>query len=114
MIWCGPRNVLAARLPSPYLENFGSDLLICTGGHQVTARMKVTMNETVSGQEVLSLTAQFETLHLAFPASRRPMRVFRPIVEVPALPMFGFRQDIAFRHTVAFQFVSDDHARFIL
>jgi hypothetical protein len=45
--------------------------------------MEVTIDKAVGGEKILSLTGRFKTLHLAFPASCRPMRILRTIVGLP-------------------------------
>jgi hypothetical protein len=52
----GYANVLGASLQPPDLEGRGAGLPVGVGGHQVTAGMKVTINEAVGGKENLSLT----------------------------------------------------------
>ena len=108
------RNVLSARLQLPDLEGRGADFPVRTGGHQVAAGMEVIINETMGGKEILSLTRRLKTLHLAFPAPCRPMRVLGSIVEIPALPMLNFWQDLTVGHAITLQFVGDDHAGFVL
>jgi hypothetical protein len=95
-------------------QSTSADFPVRTGGHQVASWMEVTINETVSGKEILSLIGRFKTLHLAFSASGRPMRVLRAIVQISALSMFDLRQELAMCHAVASQFVGHDHAGFVL
>ena len=76
--------------------------------------MEVAMDECVSGKEVLSLPGRFESSHLAFSTSCRPMRVFRAIVQISTLSVFNLRKQLAPRHAMASQFIGHDHARRIL
>jgi hypothetical protein len=42
------------------------------------------------------------------------MRVLTPIIEIAALPVFHPRQDLPLGHTIALQFIGDDHPGDIL
>ena len=72
------------------------------------------MNERVSGKKFLCLPGRFKSLHLPFAPSGRSMRVFRAIVQVPALSMFNLGKQLAPGHAIASKFIGHDHARDIL
>ena len=76
--------------------------------------MEMTVDECMRGEEVVGLLRRFETLHLALAAACRTMRVFRAIVQISALSMFGFWKQLALSHAVASQLIGHDHARHIL
>jgi hypothetical protein len=48
----------------------------------VSTWMEVTVDEGMSGEEVLRLFGRFEPLHLRLSSSRRPMRILGPIVQI--------------------------------
>jgi hypothetical protein len=52
---CRSRNALSACLLMPDVEGLTTNCAIRLCGQQVSARMEMTMNECVSGKEVLSL-----------------------------------------------------------
>jgi hypothetical protein len=61
--------------------------------------MEVAMNKCVSGTEILSPFRRFESLHLAFSTSCRPMRVLRANVQIAALSMPNRRRQLTLRHS---------------
>ena len=76
----------------------------------MAARVEMAIDESRSGEEVLSLRGRFEALHLPFSSSRRTMRVLSPIVQVSALPVLNVGKQVALGDAVAAQFVGHDHA----
>jgi hypothetical protein len=64
----------------PDIEGVRPDLAIDTGCQLVSAGMEMTVNERVSGEEVLSLSGRFKPLHLPLSSSGWPMRVLGPII----------------------------------
>jgi hypothetical protein len=54
----------------PDVEGFGPGGAIRVGGQKVAAWVEVTVDKRVRGKEALSLFGRFESLHLAFSASR--------------------------------------------
>ena len=76
--------------------------------------MEMTVDECVRGEKVVGLLRRFESLHLALAAACRTMRVFRAIVQISALSMFGLWKQLALSHAVASQLIGHDHARHIL
>jgi DNA-binding GntR family transcriptional regulator len=76
--------------------------------------MEVTVDECMRGEKVVGLPRRFESLHLALAAACRAMRVFRAIVQISALSMFGLWKQLTLSHTVASQLIGHDHARHIL
>jgi hypothetical protein len=64
-----------ARFLVPDIEGDGADLAIDTGCQSVSAGMEVTVDEGVSGEEVLGLSGRSEALHLPLSSSCRTMRV---------------------------------------
>src|SRR5258708_12428599 len=71
-------------------------------------------NRAKGGEEALGLFGCFEPPHLLFTQSCGLMRVLRSIVEVLMLAMLHTRQDLAFRRSITFQLIGDDHTRNIL
>jgi hypothetical protein len=64
---------MSACLLPPDVESLGPNFAIGTGFQKVSAGMEVAMDECVSGKEVLNLLRRFESLHLAFSSSCRPV-----------------------------------------
>src|SRR5882757_6403418 len=94
-------NLLSACLPLPDVEGLSPNCAIRICGQQVAAWMEVAMDECVSGEKVLGLPRRFESLHLAFSTSCRPMGVFRAIVQISTLSVFNLREQLAPRHAIA-------------
>ena len=63
---------------APDFESVRPDNAKSEGCKLLSAGMEVTVDERVSGEEVLGLLGRLEPLHLPFPSSRRPMLVSRP------------------------------------
>lgn len=80
----------------------------------MSAGMEVVVDKCVCGEKVLSLPGRFEPLHLPFSSSRRAMRVFRPIIQIAALPVLDVRKQLTPSDAVAPQCVGYDHSRNIL
>jgi hypothetical protein len=74
----------------------------------------VTVDEAVGGEKDVCLTRRLEPLHLSLTSSRRPMRIFSMIVEIPVGSMPDTRQNSASRNAVAAQSVSHETAWLIL
>ena len=51
----------------------------------MSTRMEVAVDEGMGGEEVLRSFGRFEPLHLPLSSSRRPVRIFGPIVQISAL-----------------------------
>jgi hypothetical protein len=66
-------RVPGARPLLPGLECPGPDRAKGIRRQSVPAWMEVAIDERVCGEEVLSLLGRFESLHLPFPTSCRPM-----------------------------------------
>jgi hypothetical protein len=93
---CRLSCTLGARLLMPDLESVRPDRAIGIGSKSVAAGMEVTVDERVGGKEVLGLSRQFEPLHLPLSSSRRPVRVFGPIVQMSALPLLDAGHELTF------------------
>jgi hypothetical protein len=70
---CRLSDVLNAGLFLPDVESLRSIAAVSSGGNQMAAWVEVTMDERMSGKEVLSLFRRFKSLHLTFPAAGRTM-----------------------------------------
>ncbi len=80
----------------------------------MSTRMEVTIDERVSGEEVLGLFGRFGPSHLPLSSSRRSMRVLRPIVQMSALSVLDAAKQLTLSDAVAPQLVGHDHPRYIL
>ncbi len=98
----------------PGVERFAPDLSEGVGCEQMAAWVEMAIDESMSGDEVLSLRWRFEALHLPFSSSRRTMRVLSPIVQVSALPVLNVGKQVALGDAVAAHFVGHDHPRHVL
>ena len=103
-----------AGLLMPEFESVRSNHTIGVGGKLVSTRMEVTVDEGVSGEEVLGLRGRFEPLHLTLSSSRRSMRVLGPIVQIAALSLLDAGQQLTLSDAIAPQLVGHNHARKIL
>jgi hypothetical protein len=72
----------------------GPDFSIDLDCKLVSAGMKLTVDKSVSEEEVLGLFGRFKSLHLPLLSSRRPMRVLVSIVQISALPMLDARKQL--------------------
>src|SRR5215813_11892356 len=77
------------------------------------ARAKVLRDGTIGREETLRLARGFEPLPPLLPLTGRLMRIFRSVVEIPVLAMFHSRQNLSLSGSVALEFVSHDHTRYI-
>jgi hypothetical protein len=77
----------------------------------MTPGPKMTVDHTVSEEELLRLIGRLEPLHLPFSSSRWPVRVFGAIVEIAADPVPDARQNGALGDAVAAQAVGDQAPR---
>jgi hypothetical protein len=75
---------------------------------------EVTVNDAMCRSKSLRLIGRLEARHLAFSSSRRPMRVFRSIVQLAAGPVSDIGQNSALRNAIAAQAVGDHTLRFVL
>ena len=73
---------------------------------------EVRSNDSVHLDKTLGVPSGFEPSHSPLPFTRRLMRVLRPVVQIPMLPMSNAGHHDPFRRPVAAQFVGDDDARF--
>ena len=76
--------------------------------------MEVTVDEGVSGEEVLGLLGRFEPLHLSLSSSCPSMRVLGPIVQISALSVLNAGKQLTLSDTMAPQLVGHDHPRYIV
>ena len=74
----------------------------------------MTVDERVSGEEVLGLFGRFEPLHLPLSSSRRSMRVLGPIVQISALSVLNAGKQLTLSDAIAPQLVGHNHPRHIL
>ncbi|HUN40245.1 MAG TPA: hypothetical protein VMU81_08155 [Acetobacteraceae bacterium] len=98
----------------PEFESVRPDHTIGMGGELVSTWVEVTVDEGVSGEEVLGLLGRFEPLHLSLSSSRRSMRVLGPIVQISALSMLDAGKQLTLSDTIAPQLVGHDHPRYIV
>jgi hypothetical protein len=84
------------------------------GCKSVSAGLEVTVDKCVSGEEILGLPGRFESLHLPLSSSRRPMRVFSPIIQVSALSVLDAGKQLTLSDAIAAQFVGHNHPRLIV
>ena len=92
--------MLNARLLLPDVEGLSPNCAIRICSQQVAAWVEVAMDKRMRGKKALSLLPRFESLHLAFSTSCRPMRVFRAIVGPQPLVMVPGKGEIAERRSV--------------
>jgi hypothetical protein len=71
--------------------------------------MEVTVDEGMSGEEVLRLFGRFEPLHLPLSSSRRSMRVLGTIVQISALSVLDTGKQLTPSDAIAPQLVGHDH-----
>ena len=62
-------------------------------------------------EEALRMACRLEAPHDPLPLARRLVGVFRPVIEVPVLPMLHARQYFPLGRAIAFELVRDDHPR---
>jgi hypothetical protein len=74
----------------------------------------MTVDHRVRRQEPLRLTAWFEPLHLPLSSSRASMRIFGPIVQIPARAMPNIGQDRSLSDATAAQAAGDEAPRLAL
>ena len=67
----------------------------------MSTRTEVTVDEGVSGEEVLGLFGRFEPLHLPLSSSRRLMRVLGPIVQISALSVLDAAKQLTLSDAMA-------------
>jgi hypothetical protein len=84
------------------------------GRRLVSTRMEVTVDEGVSGEEVLGWFGRFEPLHLPPSSSRRSIRVLGPIVQISALSVLDAGKQMTLTDAIAPQLVGHGHPRYIL
>jgi hypothetical protein len=80
----------------------------------VSTWMEVTVDEGMSGEEVLRLFGRFEPLHLPLSSSRRPMRILGPIVQISALSVLDAGKQLTPSDAIAPQRVGHNHPRDVL
>ena len=80
----------------------------------MSTRMEVTVDEGMSGEEVLGLFGRFEPLPLPLSSSRRSMRVLGPIVQISALSALNAGKQLTLSDPIAPQLVGHGHPRYIL
>src|SRR5215469_11237037 len=68
----------------------------------------------MSGQDPLGLFGRLEPLHLPLSPPRRPMRILRRIIQIPALSVLDAGKQVTLSDAVAPQLVGHDHPRHVL
>ena len=64
---------------------------------------EVLGDRAIRRQKTLGMPGGFEALHAPLALTRRPMRVFTPVLEVATVPMFHPREALALGRAVALQ-----------
>ena len=82
-------------------------------GKPMSVWAEVLGDGTISGEEPLGLTRGFEPLHPPLPLACRLVRVLRAVIEIAVLTMFYPWEDLALGSSIALEFVSDDHPRYV-
>jgi hypothetical protein len=85
--------------------------LVVRSRKQMSFRPEVSCHDAVHFEKTLRMLRRLEPLHPALPLPGRLMRVLRPIVQVPALPMSHSRQNYFLGGAVATELICNDHAR---
>jgi hypothetical protein len=106
--------MLGARLLVPDSKGIRADLAIGPSWQLVSTGMEVTVDEGVSGEEVLGLSGRFEPLHVSLSSSGWPMRVLGPVVQISALSVLDAGKKLALRNAVTPQLVGHDHPWHVL
>ena len=78
----------------------------CTKGvcsKSVPTRMKLAVDEGVSGKEVLGLIGRLEVLHLPLSTPGWSMRVLSPVHQIPALSVLHIGKQLALGDAIAAQ-----------
>src|SRR5215813_5669097 len=70
-------------------------------------------DRAIGGEKPLSMARGLEPLHAPLPLAGGLVGVLRPSVQIAVLAMFYPWEDLALSGSVAFEFVSDDHARHV-
>ena len=73
----------------PDSESVRPDQAIGMGYKLMSRWMEVTVDERMSGEELLRLFGRFEPLHLPLSSSRWSMRILGPIVQISALSVLN-------------------------
>ena len=97
----------------PALESLGHLLTILGGRAEVTPRAKVLRDGTIGREKTLGMVWGLEPAHTPLALAGRLMRILGAVVQIAVLPMVHTGQNLAQGCTVAFQFVRDDHPRYI-
>src|SRR5215510_13291416 len=77
------------------------------------ARTEVLGDGTRGCEEPLGVARKLEPLHMPLPLAGGLVRILRPIVQVPVLPMFHTREDLPLGSSIALKFIGDDHAWYV-
>src|ERR1700684_993844 len=68
--------------------------------------------DSVHLEKALSMSRGLEAPHPSFAFTRRLMRVLRPVIQIPMLPMSNTGHNDPLRGGVAAQLIGNDHTRF--
>jgi hypothetical protein len=93
---------------SPRLESLPHFLSVERGREQVPSGTDVGGDRPVGGQEALRVARRVEPLHAPLPLAGRLVGVFRPVVQLPGLPMLNAGQHLAPGRAIARQLIRDD------
>ena len=77
----------------------------------MTSEPEVLRDGTIGGEEALGLPWGLEPLHAPFTLARGLVGVFRPIGQVPVLPVLEPREPLPLRGPIAVQPIGDDDSR---
>src|SRR4029077_4314836 len=83
-------------------------------GQQMPSGAEVLGNGAIRRQKSLGMTGGCEPLHTILALARGAMRVFAPVIEVTALPMFHSRQDLPFGRAITLELVRDNNPWHVL
>ena len=75
----------------------------------MTAELEVVVDRRMSGEKLLGLPDRFEPPHVTLSLSGGLVRDFAAIVEIPALPMFNAREDLAFRSAIGPELIRHEY-----
>jgi hypothetical protein len=102
-----------ARDVLPGVESVPHLLTVCRGGEE-TSGPEVLCDGTIGGEEALGLPWGLEPWQAPFTLARGLVGVFRPMVQVPVLPVLDPREPLPLRGPIAFQPIGDDDSRDVL
>jgi hypothetical protein len=81
------------------------------GVMDVTRTAEEVCDLVMNREEALSLPGWLEALHDALATAGRLVRVLCPVVQAIMLSLLDARHDLSLGHTIAGEFIGDQHAR---